>query len=183
MKKFLILFVSMAMISLASMSQTITLSPEDLQKLDPSVKAQIDQLQAQKEITGTLETASKWAGLGKEIGITVKESLEAVVDVSDKFSKTDVGKFTLFLVFYKVAGADFLQLIIGFIWIGIVLIVSYRMYRNNLDRTVLVSKKWNKEGKGWDKEYKIIEGQEDLVITAIVIFCIGLIAALPIIFV
>jgi len=57
------------------------------------------------------------------------------------------------------------------------------MYRNNLDRTVLVSKKWNKEGKGWDKEYKIIEGQEDLVITAIAIFCIGLIAALPIIFV
>lgn len=181
MKKFII-FISILFFSMSLFSQ-VTLTPEDLAKLDPAVRSQIQSLTAQKEITNNIENVSRWAGLGKEIGLTVKESLEAVVDVSDKFSKTNVGKFTLALVFYKIAGKDVLQLFIGLMWLIIILIVSYKLYYNNCDRRVLVEKKWSPEGKEWELSYNIIKGDDDFKITALFILCIGIICAIPIIFV
>lgn len=181
MKRLFTLFATLLM-SLSIFSQTVTLSAEDLAKLDPAVKSQIESLSAQKQISGNIESVSKWAGLGKEIGLTVKESLEAVVDVSDKFSKTNVGKFTLALVFYKIAGRDVLQLFIGLIWIIIILAVSYKMYRNNCDRKVLVERKWSPEGKGWNVRYETIRGDVDFKTIAITILCVGLLVSLAIIF-
>jgi len=180
MKKFIV-FISALFFSVSLFSQ-VTLSSEDLEKLDPAVKSQIESLTAQKQISDNLENVSKWAGLGREIGLTVKESLEAVVDVSDKFSKTNVGKFTLALVFYKIAGRDVLQLFVGLLWIMIILIVSYRLYHNNCDRRVLVEKKWDSEGKGWNLKYQTIGGDEDFKVGAIVILCVGLVVSLAIIF-
>ena len=183
MKKILVLFVSMVMISLAAMSQTITLSPEDLQKLDPSVKAQIDQLQVEKEITGTLKTAGKWAGIGKEIGTAMNESLTAITTTASNFAETKLGKFTMVLVAWKVIGTDFLQLCIGLLWIVIVLVVSFFMYRNNTDRRVLMNKRWIPEAKQFELKYEIKSGDDEFKAASVVILCVGLIAALLVIFV
>lgn len=59
----------------------------------------------------------KWKGIGQEIGIATRESLNAVVDVAEKFGTTNVGHYVMFLVAWKLVGKDMLSLIFGIpIW-------------------------------------------------------------------
>ena len=58
-------------------------------------------------------SVSKWVGIGKEIGIATKEGLNSVVDVSDKFSKTNVGMFVMLMVAWRIVGHDLLRVVLG----------------------------------------------------------------------
>lgn len=86
--------------------ETITVKKSDL---PPDILAKI---QAQKNI----ETYGKWAGLGREVGLAINEGLQALTKTADEFSKTDVGRFTMFLIAWKIIGTDALQIVFGTIF-------------------------------------------------------------------
>ena len=73
----------------------------------------------------------KWIGIGREIGIATKEGLSAVVDVSEKFGATNVGRFVMVMVAWRIIGKDAVRIVFGipifiiglFIWIW-----SYRHF-------------------------------------------------------
>lgn len=56
---------------------------------------------------------SQYIGIGKEVGEAVKNGLESVVDVSNKFANTPVGQFTMFIIAWKILGKELLHLVIG----------------------------------------------------------------------
>jgi hypothetical protein len=56
---------------------------------------------------------STYLGMGKEIGDAIKASLESVVEVSNKFADTPVGKFTLVILAWKMIGKDLLAVVLG----------------------------------------------------------------------
>jgi len=93
----------------------------------------------------TSSAISPYLGMGREIGEAVKGGLESVVDVSNRFADTPVGKFTLFMVAWKVIGHDLVGLVIGlplYLW-GLSLWVS-SMRRIFFGRWVWIR---NSEGK------------------------------------
>ena len=96
----------------------------------------------QLETKRQIETAGKWAGLGREIGLAVNEGLQALTKTADDFSKTGVGRFTMFLIAWKVVGTDFLQLFFGtlFFLTGLVFFV-WSWYINARTRRILVNGK------------------------------------------
>lgn len=75
---------------------------------------------------------SPYLGIGREIGEAVKGGLESVVDVSNRFADTPVGKFTLFMVAWKVIGQDLLAVVLGvpiyFIGMAVWMYVFHRMF-------------------------------------------------------
>lgn len=110
MKKLFTLLSLMFVLSLGALAQEITvdladLTPDQLTK----IKAEKALENAEKEIEimkNKMEMYGDWVGIGGEVGTAVKEGLGAVVDVADDFGKTDVGKYTMILIAWKVIGKD-----------------------------------------------------------------------------
>jgi hypothetical protein len=130
-KAFMFLMISMlAVITVSAQttypSEKITVNTSDL-TID-----QLAKIKAEQEIETLqkkLDTYGNWVGVGGEIGTAVKEGLTAVVDVADKFGKTDVGKFTLVMVAWKVMGKDIVRIFLGLIFITTLTIFMFRIYR------------------------------------------------------
>ena len=80
--------------------------------VDSNNKVTCPQLDAQPE-KSTVEKASQWVGLGKEVGDAISGGLNATVDVAEKFGKTDVGYFTMGMVAWRVLGKDFIRMFIS----------------------------------------------------------------------
>lgn len=164
----------------------VTLTQEQLQQLSPEIQSQIATLNKKQEIETKIEKYGKWVGMGKEIGIAVNESLISLTETADKFANTKVGKFTMFIVAYKVIGTDILQLGFGILWIIIILSGSYLIHRKTgTDKRVLLSKKWIPEAKSFERQYKLIEphDKDSWNATSVVIFVAGMIIAIAIIFI
>jgi len=111
MKKILLL-LSMVMIVFITNAQKRT-STVNISDLSPELQAQIQKEQENIVITKELEQYGEWAGMGKEIGVAVKEGLSALTSEVEKVSKTDVGKLTMFIIAYKVIGDDAKAIIFG----------------------------------------------------------------------
>lgn len=109
-----------------------------------------------------LETYGNWVGVGGEVGNAIEEGLTAVVDVADKFTGTDVGKFTMVLVAWKVIGKDLVRILLGLIFLAIITLLFFRVYRNTyVPKRKLVEKTpqgWFKRAK---KKYEIIIPNDD----------------------
>jgi len=111
------------------------------------------------ELEKKLQTYGNWVGVGGEVGTAIKEGLTAVVDVADQFGKTDVGKFTMYMVAWKVIGKDIVRIVLGLIFIAIFTwLLIYSFKRTCIERRVLVENK----NAGWfrypkEKKYEIIE--------------------------
>jgi len=107
-------------------------------------------------ITQRIETYGKWAGSGKEVGIAVRDALMAVVEVADKFGKTNVGLFTMVMVAWKVMGEDVVRIIMGIVFALITTVFIFRSYHKNFTTRRIVTKT-----NGWKfwlpKEYEIVE--------------------------
>jgi len=124
MKKFL-LVLSMVMIVFITNAQKRT-SKVDISSLSPELQAQIQKEQENITITKEIKQYGEWAGMGKEIGVAVKEGLSALTSEVEKVSKTDVGKLTMFIIAWKVIGDDAKALIFGpILMIFITLIYLY----------------------------------------------------------
>ena len=76
-----------------------------------------------------LETYGNWVGVGGEVGNAIEEGLTAVVDVADKFTGTDVGKFTMILVAWKVVGKDAVRILLGFIFLIAISFLFVKVYK------------------------------------------------------
>lgn len=83
----------------------------------------VQKIETEKKI----EKVGKYAGIGREIGVGVRECLGALTDEAEKFSNTKVGKFTLAMVAFKILGTDAIQLFIGIIvgFIGVAVYIFY----------------------------------------------------------
>lgn len=130
-------------------------SPEQYLTADQLAKYQSDLRVA--ELEKKLQTYGNWVGVGGEIGIAVREGLGAVVDVSEQFGKTDVGKFTMIMIAWKVMGKDVIKIFIGLVFLFAALLIAYKSMR----KTILG---FNRKVKGnglqfWKpKEYEWVDG-------------------------
>ena len=147
MKK-LIVLVIMLCSTLAFTQEKITVDTKDL---PPEL---VQQLKQRQQVSSTLETYGEWAGIGKEIGVAMKEGLTAVKDVAIDFSKTDVGLFTMVLIAWKVVGQDVMGLGVGLI----VLVIGISFLSWSYRRTCM-SKRVCIEDAGWfkAKKYQVVE--------------------------
>ena len=161
MKKFLALFtitmfafafINAPQASAQMQDQKITVRQSDL-TVDQIAKIKLEQ--ANEELQKKLDTYGKWVGVGGEIGNAVKEGLNAVVDVSDKFSKTDVGKFTMLMIAWKVIGRDVLRIIIGFVFFICFTVFMFQHYKKNFTVHRICT-----ESNGWKfwlpKKYELV---------------------------
>ena len=171
------------MVSNSYGQQSYTLTKHELDALPVDVKAKIIEAQAQKELDAKITSYGKWVGIGKEVGVAVNESLGALTSTADDFSKTNVGKFTMVLVAYKVLGTDMIQLIFGVMWVCLIVFLSlFVHYKYGKDKRLLVSKKYNSETKKYEKEWEVVEGVNDYRIASIIIFIVGLLITNVILF-
>ena len=166
MKKIFVLSFIIALIAVAFCSvsaqttgtqvgdPTSYMTPAQLAKYENDIKT--------AELEKKLETYGEWVGVGGEVGIAVREGLNAVVDVADKFGGTDVGKFTMILVAWKVVGKDLVRIILGILFIIAISILIFRVYKNTfMVKRVMVERTPN----GWfqraTKEYTVVEPDND----------------------
>ena len=182
---FLFALMLSAMPVQAQTSQQVTV---DISDLTPAQRAKIeaDALIAKQEAQiaiyeKKIEQFGDWVGVGGEVGEAVKQGLEAVVDVADKFGQTDVGKFTLVLVAWKVMGKDVVKIILGLIFFAMLVIILTRFYRNTVtDKRMLTKRMPQGFWKRSIKEYTVVESSLDgeertwLTIVLGVIFLLGI---------
>jgi hypothetical protein len=108
------------------------------------------------ELEKKLQTYGNWVGVGGEIGTAIKEGLTAVVDVADKFGGTNVGKFTMVMVAWKVIGKDLTRIGLGLIFIFFSCSFIIYVYRKNYVTRKIMTK-GNRLLFWQPREYKVIE--------------------------
>ena len=158
-----LLIVVSAPMTFAQVNEKITVNTNDL-TVDQLAKIQLEQANA--ELQKKLDTYGKWVGVGGEVGTAVKEGLTAVVDVADKFGKTDVGKFTMYMVAWKVMGKDVIKIIIGLLFfIVFASILIYTFKRLTKEHRILIE---NPGFMKYPKKYQVIEATFDAEDTTII---------------
>ena len=148
--------------------QKITVKTSDL-TVDQLAKIKLEEANA--ELQKKVDTYGKWVGVGGEIGTAVKDGLNAVVDVADKFGKTDVGRFTMIMIAWKVVGKDVVRIILGILFFITLTIIIVRVYRRVvMPRRVLI------ENPGlfkYPKKYQVVnppvDGEDSVWITVILL--------------
>lgn len=91
------------------------------------------------EVEQNLINAGKWAGMGKEIGVAVREGLGALNDETNKFANTRVGIFVMFIIAFKVLGYPIIQLLIGLslLIIGTIVFIFF-FFKSCVHRKILL---------------------------------------------
>lgn len=89
--------------------------------------------------------ASKWIGLGREIGTATREGLNAVVETAEKFGTTKVGTFVMVMIAWKIMAKDIIGIVLGvplliggvciWVWAAKRLFFGYRMLAEEEGRT------------------------------------------------
>lgn len=130
----------------------------DLNKLPPDVQAAIKSQQEMDAVTQKIETYGKWAGMGKEVGVAVKDGLTAVKDVALDIADSKVGHTVIWLIVWKVAGKDFAQIGIGLLIAIIGTFLIAKSYFRLFSTRQLVSKEgfflWSKKTyKDWSYDW------------------------------
>lgn len=123
-----------------------------------------------QQIDTTVEKAHGWVGLGKELGQAFDSALGSLTARSNEFAQTKVGKFTMFIVAWKVMGEQAGQVLtaavhvlLGLIEMAIFVpffIWSYR--RSCMTRRVVTSQEgpfWNRK-KTWQVVEYDIDGRD-----------------------
>ena len=131
--------------------ETVTINKSDL------TATQLAKIAADEQMA-KIETYGKWVGIGNEIGIAIKDGLNAVVDVSEKFGNTKVGTFTMYLIAWKVAGKDFVRIFLGLIFAVVITFLIFRSLRKMYPYKI---PKRNRGIKFWETiEYEIIHPED-----------------------
>lgn len=115
---------------------------------------QLAEIELQNQVQ-RIETYGKWVGIGNEIGAAVRESLLGVVDVADKFGNTDVGKFTIVMVAWKVMGKDVIRIILGLLFYVMITWLFVKVYKNTyVPKRIMVE---NPGFMKYPKKYEIVK--------------------------
>ncbi len=112
----------------------------------------------------SIEAIGKYAGIGKEVGEAVNNGLSALTHQVDTFANTKVGKFTMFMIAYKIMGKDIIQMCVGFPFLLFTIIFSVIYYCQNIkNKRVVKSETCDAiTGKVIDKEYETLECENEL---------------------
>lgn len=110
----------------------------------------------------SVENAHAWVGLGKEIGEAFNSSLGAFTDQADRFSRTNVGKFAMVVVAWKVIGNEATHFLAGLLELLVFVPFFCWSYRKTcMTRRIVLSKEgpfWNRK-KTWETiPYEVQEG-------------------------
>ena len=118
MKKFLLLFLTIFSIGLnIGAEEGRYLTEEQYNNLPTRIKKEI-------EVENTIDKASKYTSIGKEIGIAVNETLNALESGAQKISNTRLGRIAIAILVWKLLYKDVLSIVVG----AILLIVSIKNY-------------------------------------------------------
>jgi hypothetical protein len=129
MRIFLVVLVLLLMVSPVVAQQTQATDDETITVKKSSLSpGELSKLETQEKI----ESYGKWVGMGNEVGKAVNSSLGALTTNADKFAKTGVGKFTMFMVAWKVLGADLIQLLIGLLLFVVGLPILLWIYKTSV---------------------------------------------------
>ena len=150
MKKVSLILIALFIHSIGISAQEVKTVTIPMSQLTQQQLAELEQEELEKK----LQQYGNWVGVGGEIGTAVREGLIAVVDVADKAGNTDVGKFTMYLIAWKVVGKDIIRLFLGFIIAIIITIFIFKSAKKsfNVQRVL-------KSDPGlfkYPKEYEII---------------------------
>lgn len=99
-------------------------------------KQQLDELTA-KDMQRKVEQYGKWVGIGHEVGTAVNEGLSAINTQSNAFANTKVGKWTIFVIVFKVIGVPLMGVLFGLGTIVIGLPLWLWSFKKWLPRRVL----------------------------------------------
>jgi hypothetical protein len=190
MKKLLGLFMifAISMIAMPLQAQTTQQVTVDYSDLTPAQQAQYNADKLITEQKAQLAVAEKkieqfgdWVGVGGEVGKAIEEGLSAVVNVADEFSGTDVGKFTMILVAWKVMGKDVVKILLGIIFFIVMAFLITRIYRNSVQtRRKLIQKTpqgfWKRSIKKYELVKSDLDGEEKLWLSIVLaaVFLIGI---------
>ena len=108
-------------------SELVTVKKSDL---PADLIARLESQKKVEDVKKTLQTVGEFAGIGKEIGVAVNEGLGAVTDQASKFADTTPGKFTMFLIAWKVMAKDSMTItnsILG-VLVGIPLLIFVEFF-------------------------------------------------------
>lgn len=156
MKK--ILLVSVLLLGSLSLAQERTVSIPESQLTEQQKQA----LKLQ-QVDSTVEKAHGWVGIGKELGQAFDSAMGSLTIRSNEFASTPVGRFTMFIVAWKVMGEQAVQALnaaIHILWgaVEVVIFVPFFLWsyrRSCMTRRVILSQ----EGPFWKrtKTWKLIE--------------------------
>lgn len=153
---FAMLFISIANVQ-AQVQTPAKPSPEQYLTADQMAKYQADVQIA--ELEKKLQTYGNWVGVGGEIGIAVREGLSAVVEVSDQFGKTDVGRFTMIMIAWKIMGDSVFGFAFGLLYFIVSTIVFVRIFKRLIKPRKMIIE--NPGFLRYPKKYEIIPAPFD----------------------
>jgi hypothetical protein len=135
---FLILCFAFSSVVSAQEDNRILVDPNDL---PPAVLAEIKAKQKVEGVRATINEVASYSGWGKEVGIAINDGLGAVTKSTAEFAETDVGKFTMFMIAYKIVGKDFVAILIVLpISVSLLVFVGISYWKSCVPRRMLVSK-------------------------------------------
>jgi len=173
MKKiWLAILISMSMVSMLSAQGMTQAEKEEFEKFK--------QFQQMKTITLTpAEAVGRFAGLGREIGTALKESVQALdegITVTEehvyKFAGTGVGKITIGILAWKIAGKDILGVIVGFALLGGLVIWVCQWIRFFFVGKMIVDKKTVKGFWSTEKTYARVKASDSMSPEAYTFWCL-----------
>lgn len=164
MKRLVFLLIAIfAMIFVTKLAEAqSTTQPEkivvNVADLTPDQLKKIQEQERLNTMEEKIQTYGRWVGVGNEVGVAIKEGLNAVVDVSEKFSNTKVGEFTMYLIAWKVIGKDIVRIILGLIFQIIITILIFMSFKR------MFPKRYVTESHGWKfwlpQKYEIVKPEE-----------------------
>lgn len=141
MKKLLVVLFALAVPAFAQQQEMVSVPKSML------TQQQLTQVKVEEQV----ETISKYAGLGREVGEAINGGLSAVTTHTAAFAKTEVGQFTMFIIAWKVLGKD----VLGFL-IAVPLLVfatayfSFAYWRDCMTRRVVLEVDEKKKPIKWE---------------------------------
>lgn len=106
-----------------------------------------------KELQDKVSQYGKWVGIGHEVGIAVNDGLTAVTTQANNFSQTPVGKWTIFVIIFKVVGEKAIQYMVGISMLLFGLPIWIWSYRKYLPRKYLTKRTFGEDEKKLTEEY------------------------------
>src|SRR6202008_4837495 len=116
--------------------------------LPPDLQARLAAQQKIGEVTEQLKVGRDWAEMGQAIGIATRGALSAVTDETARFAATTPGKFTMYMVAWKVMGSDFVKTA-KVIIVGVPLLCSWMVF----------FAWWLRKVYGWRRRKVVTEGK------------------------
>lgn len=168
------------------MLSTIIAFSQQQEEMVSIPKSQLTQQQkadlAVQDVEDKINIVGKYAGLGKEIGEAVNGGLSALTHNVDTFANSKAGKFTMFMIAYKIMGTDIIQFAIGVPYLIIVIIMSIVYYIQNIRTRKVSYKRYYQDGKVQEDTFKLLECDNDKIWGWITMTAAFILLGLPIIF-